>query len=339
MSAHQPIQMAATQLTADVHPLLTEYVIKKLQKNRLTTVYSFVKVEAEQLIRITNLPAETIVLVKNQLIDRFAGQCRNAQTYTVQPTAPLGTGIDSIDALLQGGLNPGHIYEFSGESGTGKTLLCMTIAANVVLHQRSSVYFIDTKCDFSGRKIQQILDKGQRKLSEQELGHTMARIKVERIFSPELLVHVVEELASGKHLNVDTNLKLLIIDSLPALWYLYQDSSSSIEPLSLLTKLICSLRKLATQQNVAVVLVNLTVRMVDSMASSSAESKRKLCPNGTYPALGRYWESAPGTRLLLKRDDDDDQSGFSIRSVQVWKSNYLRTGEKTTIRITDAGVR
>ncbi|XP_035910192.1 DNA repair protein RAD51 homolog 4 [Anopheles stephensi] len=331
--------MAATQLTADLHPLLTEYVIKKLHKNRLTTVYSFVKVEAEQLIRITNLPAESIVLVKDQLIERFAGQCRNGQTHPTHPTVPLGTGINSIDAILQGGLVPGHIYELCGKSGTGKTLLCMTIAANVV-QQRSSVFYIDTKCDFSGRKIQQILEKGQRQLSEQELGHTMARIKVERIFSPELLVQVVEELANGAHQEGDTNLKLLIIDSLPSLWYLFQDSSSSIEPLGLLTKLICSLRKLATQHNVAVLLVNLAVRMVEGMAGSSGiESKRKLCPNGTYPALGRYWESAPGTRLLLELDDDDDQSDSINRSVLVWKSNYLRTGERTIIRMTGAGVR
>uniref|UniRef100_A0A182T893 RecA family profile 1 domain-containing protein n=1 Tax=Anopheles maculatus TaxID=74869 RepID=A0A182T893_9DIPT len=333
--------MAATQLTADLHPLLTEYVIKKLQKNRLTTVYSFVKVEAEQLIRITSLPAESIVLVKNQLIERFAGQCRNAQAHTGHDNVPLGTGIGSIDALLQGGLIPGHIYECCGESGTGKTLLCMTISANVA-QQRSLVYYIDTKCDFSGRKIQQILDKGQRKLSEQELGHTMARIKVERIFSPELLVQVVEELATGKHREEDTHLKLLVIDSLPSLWYLFQDSSSSIEPLGLLTKLICSLRNLATQQNVAVVLVNLAVRMVDGMAGSSTiEGKRKVCPNGNYPALGRYWESAPGTRLLLERPDDEngDQLGSITRLVQVWKSNYLRTGERTIVRMTDAGVR
>ncbi|XP_053665545.1 DNA repair protein RAD51 homolog 4 [Anopheles marshallii] len=328
--------MAATQLTADLHPLLTEYVIKKLQKNRLTTVYSFVKVEVEQLIRITNLPAESIVLVKNQLIERFAGQYRNAQAQAAQPPVRLGTGIHSVDTLLQGGLVPGHIYEFCGESGTGKTLLCMTIAANVVL-QRCTVYYIDTKCDFSGQKMQQILDKGQRKLTEQELGHTMARIKVERIFSPELLVQVVEELTAGKHLETGTDLKLLIIDSLPSLWYLYQDSQSSVEPLGLLTKLICSLRKLATQHSVAIVLVNLAVRMVEAMGGNSVEGKRKLCPNGNYPALGRYWESAPGTRLLLERNDDQPESITHL--VQVWKSNYLRTGERTIVRMTVAGVR
>uniref|UniRef100_A0A182PG62 RecA family profile 1 domain-containing protein n=1 Tax=Anopheles epiroticus TaxID=199890 RepID=A0A182PG62_9DIPT len=330
--------MAATQLTADLHPLLSEYVIKKLQKNRLTTVYSFVKVEVEHLLKITNLPAETIVLIKNDLIERFAGRCQTAQSYPLQSANPLGTGVPSVDALLQGGLLPGHIYEFCGESGTGKTLLSLTIAANVAL-QRSAAYFIDTKCDFSGRKIQQILDREETgKLSEQELGHAMARIRVERIFSPELLVQTVQELAARKHLEEETHLKLLVIDSLPSLWYLYHDGNSSVEPLGLLTKLICSLRKLAAQHGVAVVLINLAVPMVEGAANSgTVESKRKVCQNGNYPALGRYWESGPGTRLLMSREE---QSGCVPRfTVQVWKSNYLRTGDKTVIRMTDAGVR
>uniref|UniRef100_A0A182JSH2 RecA family profile 1 domain-containing protein n=1 Tax=Anopheles christyi TaxID=43041 RepID=A0A182JSH2_9DIPT len=328
--------MAATQLTVDLHPLLSEYVIKKLQKNRLTTVYSFVKVEVEQLLKITNLPAESIVLVKNHLINHFAGRYQKALSYTLQSASPLNTGVVSLDALLQGGLLPGHIYELCGECGTGKTLLSMTIASNVVRHPGNSAYFIDTKCDFSGRKIQQILDRGDRRLPEQELGHAMTRIRVERIFAPELLVQTVEEIAAGKHLQEDTSLRLLIIDSLPSLWYLYQDAKSSVEPLGLLTKLICSLRKLAAQHAIAVVLINLAVRMVEGLASSTAESKRKLCPNGNYPALGRYWESAPGTRLLLERQVHP--GSFARYTVQVWKSNYLRSGERTNIRMTDSGV-
>ncbi|EDO63813.1 AGAP006164-PA [Anopheles gambiae str. PEST] len=315
--------MAATQLTADLHPLLTEYVIKKLQKNRLTTVYSFVKVEAEQLLKITNLPAESIVLVKNHLIDQFAGRCQNAQSYPWQPApSPLSTGVPSLDALLQGGgLLPGHIYELCGESGTGKTLLSLTMASNVVKQPGSMAYFIDTKCDFSGRKVQQILDSDDRKLSEQELGHAMAR--------------TVEELAAGRYVDEGTNLKLLIIDSLPSLWYLYQDAQSSVEPLGLLTKLICSLRKLAAQRAVAVVLINLTVRVVEGMT----EGKRKLCPNGNYSALGRYWESAPGTRLLLERHEHHAGSSARYHTVQVWKSNYLRSGERVIVRMTESGDR
>uniref|UniRef100_A0A1S4GS31 RecA family profile 1 domain-containing protein n=1 Tax=Anopheles gambiae TaxID=7165 RepID=A0A1S4GS31_ANOGA len=329
--------MAATQLTADLHPLLTEYVIKKLQKNRLTTVYSFVKVEAEQLLKITNLPAESIVLVKNHLIDQFAGRCQNAQSYPWQPApSPLSTGVPSLDALLQGGgLLPGHIYELCGESGTGKTLLSLTMASNVVKQPGSMAYFIDTKCDFSGRKVQQILDSDDRKLSEQELGHAMARVRVERIFSPDLLVQTVEELAAGRYVDEGTNLKLLIIDSLPSLWYLYQDAQSSVEPLGLLTKLICSLRKLAAQRAVAVVLINLTVRVVEGMT----EGKRKLCPNGNYSALGRYWESAPGTRLLLERHEHHAGSSARYHTVQVWKSNYLRSGERVIVRMTESGDR
>uniref|UniRef100_A0A182Q5R1 RecA family profile 1 domain-containing protein n=1 Tax=Anopheles farauti TaxID=69004 RepID=A0A182Q5R1_9DIPT len=330
--------MAATPLTADLHPLLTEYVVKKLQKNRITTVYSFVKVEVNQLEKITNLDAEDIGHIRAHLIQRFAGSCYSDLGSSAKDRiVPFSTGIASLDDLLQGGLLPGQIYELCGESGSGKTQLCITIAAHVALLQRCHVFFIDTKCDFSGTKIMQVLNRSQQgKLSERELGHTMARIKVERIFSPELLVQVVEQLAAGKHLDAKIKLKLLIIDSLPSLWYLFQDAKSYCEPLGLQTKLICSLRKLATTYGVAIVLVNLAVRIVEGGATS--EGKRKSCSNGSYPALGRFWESAPGTRLLMDRDETHSESG-NCRLVEVWKSSYIRSGEGIIVRITDAGVR
>uniref|UniRef100_A0A182NK24 RecA family profile 1 domain-containing protein n=1 Tax=Anopheles dirus TaxID=7168 RepID=A0A182NK24_9DIPT len=325
--------MAATPLTADLHPLLTEYVVKKLQKNRLTTVYNFVKVDVNQLMNITNLPVESITLVKKQLTARFAGHLHRALGSNT--TVPFSTGLASLDELLQGGLLPGHVYELCGESGSGKTQLCVTVAAHVALQQRCQVFYVDTKCDFSGTKVMHVLNASQqRKLSERELGHTMARIRVERIFSPALLVQVVEELAAGKHLDANKPLKLLIIDSLPALWYLFQDAASSCEPLGLLTKLICSLRKLATAYSVAVVLVNLAIA-----GGTGSDVKRKLCPNGSYPALGRYWESAPGTRLLLVRDESHPEPVNRRSSVEVWKSSYIRSGERIVVSITDTGVR
>ncbi|XP_053674375.1 DNA repair protein RAD51 homolog 4 [Anopheles nili] len=327
--------MAATSLSADLHPVLTEYVIERLRKNKITSVYSFITISTDKLLNITNLSREHISLVKIDLNKRFAGRYCNGSTINPGAAVPMSTGVPTVDTLLQGGLHPGHVYEICGKSGAGKSILSMTIAANVALRYSGSVCIIDTKCDFSAQKTQLILNHRHSKLSEKELGHTMARIKVERIFSPERLVQTVEELAAGKHFDEQANLKLLIIDSLPALWYLFQDSKSSCEALGLLTKLICSLRKLAAQYCVGIVLVNLAVSVVDGLGRSGSESKRNVCSTGAYSALGRFWESAPGTRLLLQ---NESSNGSGSRSVQVWKSNYLRSGEKTFFRITDAGV-
>ncbi|XP_058121717.1 DNA repair protein RAD51 homolog 4 [Anopheles ziemanni] len=324
--------MAATPLSSVAHPMLTEYVIKKLHKNRVSTVYSFVKIQSDQLVKISNLPTESIQDLKNFLVHRFAGCFIDAAEIVENAEGLVSTGIPSLDTLLQGGLMPGQIYELCGTSGSGKTHLCMTLAANVAFRDASSVYFIDTKCDFSATKLQHILERRHSELSERGLGHTMARIKVERILSPQLLVQTIDELAAGKHLKSESRVKLLIIDSLPSLWYLFQDSKSSCQPLGLLTKLVCSLRKLANEHSIAIVVVNLAVRMIDTMDVPNA-GKRRSNGGGGYPALGRYWESVPGTRLQLSTTDESD-----TRMIKVWKSNYLRSGDRIEVRINDAGV-
>lgn len=58
----------------------------------------------------------------------------------------------------------GNIYEFCGLSSSGKTQICFTIALNVAQYFAKCVYYIDTKHDFSARRLQDILE--ERKISE-----------------------------------------------------------------------------------------------------------------------------------------------------------------------------
>lgn len=52
----------------------------------------------------------------------------------------------------------GELVEICGFSGSGKTQLCHTIAASVALQIKQIVYYIDCKNDFSGTRMQTILD-------------------------------------------------------------------------------------------------------------------------------------------------------------------------------------
>ena len=45
----------------------------------------------------------------------------------------LSTGVPSMDALFKGGLELGQITEFYGESGTGKTQLCLQLCIYAAL--------------------------------------------------------------------------------------------------------------------------------------------------------------------------------------------------------------
>jgi RecA/RadA recombinase len=52
----------------------------------------------------------------------------------------------------------GELLEVCGLSGSGKTQFCLTIAASVTVKLKQKVYYIDCKNDFSGTRMQSILE-------------------------------------------------------------------------------------------------------------------------------------------------------------------------------------
>jgi DNA repair protein RadB len=58
--------------------------------------------------------------------------------------ARVPTGVASVDRLLGGGLEPDGVTEVYGEGGSGKTLLCLEVAARVARDGRWVLY-IDTE--------------------------------------------------------------------------------------------------------------------------------------------------------------------------------------------------
>jgi DNA repair protein RadB len=60
------------------------------------------------------------------------------------PADRLPTGIPSVDRLLGGGLETDTVTEVYGEGGSGKSLLCLEVAARVALAGRW-VFYVDTE--------------------------------------------------------------------------------------------------------------------------------------------------------------------------------------------------
>lgn len=61
---------------------------------------------------------------------------------------------DELDIFLQGGITCGHITEFSGAPGLGKTQLCLQLALSNTLHGEvnTGVLYIDTEGAFSSSR-------------------------------------------------------------------------------------------------------------------------------------------------------------------------------------------
>lgn len=76
-----------------------------------------------------------------------------------------------MDDLLDGGLNPGQIYEICGVSSSGKTQLCLTIASNIALLPNNIVRYINTKGDFFASRVETIL---KHKTNDEEVTFTIS---------------------------------------------------------------------------------------------------------------------------------------------------------------------
>lgn len=74
-------------------------------------------------------------------------------------TRQIPTEVESIDHLLQGGIERGALTLLYGEAGSGKTNLCLQLARNVV-RQGQRVVFIDTEGVSLDRLKQMCDEKG-----------------------------------------------------------------------------------------------------------------------------------------------------------------------------------
>ncbi|XP_055531894.1 DNA repair protein RAD51 homolog 4 [Wyeomyia smithii] len=328
--------MSAVVLSKKHHPSLSLESIKSLNKNRIHTVLEFAQTDDDRLLQITNLDAEEISAIKATLVDYYSGynvSVRDYFRYLTDVVQPINTGIRGLDLLLEGGLLPGHLLEICGESGAGKTQLCTSLAVNVAKRHKVEILYADCKCDFSANRVHQMLTAIS--CTEQEIHDIMCKIKVQRFFSAESLVEAMENFRALID-NHDT-FKVLIIDSLPALWYLYQNSKSNCYPLGLLTRLIGILRKLATENFLCVVVVNLLIPSAElaSKPNNLRRSTQNVVENSSYPALGKFWETVPTTRIVISKLE-----GNTIgpeRLLTIWKCNYLKTGDRQIVTITDVG--
>lgn len=84
---------------------------------------------------------------------------------------------------------------------------------------------------------------------------------------------------------------------------------------------------------------------------SSADSTSSSPPTSnsievTKPALGKYWQSVPSTRLLIAKTDDNEllseqqiANNSSIRTIRIIKSTIFKTNNECIVTITNSGMK
>lgn len=282
-----------------------------LKRAKLTSISSILEYSNGDLIRRTGLneiQVQELVQMSSEAI----------LSHTVPLTAldisqkvhqKLSVGCPIIDHWLDGGLLPFCLTELAGTSAAGKTQFCLQLALTV---QLPSLEY----GGFSGRAVyvstEGALPIGRLKEMAQSMTRKCPHFKVDNLMDGILLQHcaTIQELKvllSHEILTLlqqSTDIKLLIIDSLAALFRVeYQTIEDPIRAQDL-KSIGKSLHWLMYEHKLTIVCTN---QMTGDVSTGT-----------NCPALGTLWTNMVHMRLILLREEevnDNAQFGAGVNPV------------------------
>ncbi|MFB6192657.1 MAG: DNA repair and recombination protein RadB [Candidatus Nanohaloarchaea archaeon] len=214
----------------------------------------------------------------------------------------VSTQCESIDSLLNGGVEKGIITNFFGESGTGKTNACIQVAATVA--EEGKVVYIDTEGGFSPERFEQVA-------SEKELENLLLRDPVDFEEQEEAIESLSEVVDSE-------DVELVVVDSAVSLYRLQVNGDNATEINQRLSRQFSELSKIARTHDIPVLITN---QVYTSFDEEDIELVGRDVP--------RYWSKA-----LLKLSEKQD----GTRKVKVEKHRSIPEGRSTEFVITDDGL-
>ncbi|KAM6242237.1 DNA repair protein RAD51 homolog 4 isoform 1-T2 [Porphyrio hochstetteri] len=309
-------------LRAGLCPGLTEEMIQLLKANGIRTVVDFVSSDLEDVAQKCSLSYKVLVAVRRVLLAQFSAFPANgADLYEElkSSTAILPTGSTSLDQLLDSGLYTGEVMELMGAPGSGKTQVCLSIAASVSLGLKQHVLFLDSTGGFTASRLYQMLRA--RAEDEEEQLEALQRVQVVRVFDVYRMLSTLQELRDCLSQQVVSStgpFKVVVIDSVSAVVYPLLGGKQS-EGLAIMMQLARELKTLAREFSLAVVVTNQVTR-------DSSTSPLK-------PALGRSWSFVPSTRVLLESKEATWEKGSRQRLASLAKSPRQPTGIQVELDI------
>lgn len=288
----------------------------KLANQNIVTVKDFLSFNYIELQRKTGLTYQKLSLIV-EAVNKFNAPIPVQASLMNQPSHVKFN--DELDLFLQGGIKCGHITEFSGSPGLGKTQLCLQLAiSNSLMGKVNGVLYIDSEGAFSPTRLLQIgINKFQLD-NKADMEKCLNRIHVWR---PENLNEISEKMSNIEVLIIKHGIGLLIIDSMGSIVRRQYGAEQSIERGTKLCSLSSSLKQLAHILNVAIVVTNHVTTKLNPTPGNSGS---------IIPALGPSWSHWINSRLHLTVVDNK-------RRVVISKSPELPE-IMFTYRITSKGI-
>ncbi|XP_078441156.1 homolog of X-ray repair cross complementing 3 (XRCC3) [Wolffia australiana] len=247
-------------------------------------------------------------------------------------TEKLTIGCQILDHLLGGGIPCGSITEIAGESGVGKTQICLQLALCALLPPShgglsASSLYIHSEFPFPISRLRQLSTHLTTSHSS-PLDHVLVR----GVHTADELLAVLDRLPGFISRPISgLPVKLIVVDSIAAVFRSDFDNSAVDlkKRSSMFFTIAAKLKELAVLFGLAVVVTNQIVDVIDDGGESSymrvgnydflRTSGRIVCP-----ALGISWANCVNTRLFLSRSDSGIQGeGRDDRMIQVVFAPHL----------------
>jgi len=297
--------------------------IKKLKNEGMYTIASIMMTSKRDLVLIKGMSEAKINKIMEVVnkIQNFGFKTGAEVMEKRKELLSITTGSTSFDQLLQGGIESQSITEVFGEFRTGKTQLCHTLCVTAQLPKgmnggNGKVVFIDTEGTFRPKRIVQICER-----FGVEANAVLDNITYARAHTHE---HQMSLLVGVAARMIEDHYALVIVDSATALFRVdFMGRGQLAERQQQLGKFLSSLRKLAEEFNVAVVITNQVVADPGAGAMTFGDSKK--------PIGGHIMAHSSCTRLYLRKGRGEQ------RIAKVYDSPNLPEAD-ALFQLTDGGI-
>lgn len=248
--------------------------------------------------------------------------------------------VESLDRITEGGINISSVTEIFGESGAGKTQICLHLAINCQLRPEGVGKCIYLACGKSlpVKRLHQIAEELKHRsksrktqsinfldnvfvYNRMEKKQDKNKKEIDNVIKPENFSEIVENLERIWLENIP-DVRLLIIDSIADI---YRYETDYVQRAIDMRKNMNKIYELSRKYNFAVVCVNQVTADLKNNFSDESIS-----------ALGPTWQSFVDTKLRVCRTDRYS-NGINIREMEVAHSPRLGRN-KGDFLITEQGI-
>lgn len=216
-----------------------------------------------------------------------------------QDIAFIPTNLQAVDDLLKGGLYIGEVTELVGASASGKTQVCLAMAATFAATLGATVMYLDASNSFSPGRLQRMCYEYTD--DEKQAALVMDNVRCISVKDMDCACQALSAVALGLAKQASPfyrSLRLLIFDSIPgAAQPVLGDRHSRGH--AMLSQLGLMLRQLAQDFQMAVLTTNYLVSSFPSSSSSSSSSSASSSLS-LKPALGLTWAGVADNRIHMR---------------------------------------